>query len=227
MKRTKRRVTFEYVLLAGVNDSVETARSLAALITRGRNLWAYAGQLSQEAANEVAKAVARSWDGQEGSDLLRFIRLESTKAEHMLFATQLAEGVILAMVFDAETPFSTIRSQASQLVTSLEEGETEKEKENPAWPAASPQEALAEFDQEDSFEVPPISDILSDVPTPDPAPQKPGPAGKPAGPKWPRESGETRRSIFSRESAMPVPVRDLQLADQPPDLDQTMPSRSQ
>jgi 23S rRNA (adenine2503-C2)-methyltransferase len=34
VKRTKRRVTFEYVLLAGVNDSVETARSLGAAITR-------------------------------------------------------------------------------------------------------------------------------------------------------------------------------------------------
>jgi len=34
VKRTKRRVTFEYVLLAGVNDAVETARSLAAAITR-------------------------------------------------------------------------------------------------------------------------------------------------------------------------------------------------
>jgi len=34
VKRTKRRVTFEYVLLADVNDSKETARSLAAAITR-------------------------------------------------------------------------------------------------------------------------------------------------------------------------------------------------
>jgi 23S rRNA (adenine2503-C2)-methyltransferase len=34
VKRTKRRVTFEYVLLSGVNDSVDTARSLASLITR-------------------------------------------------------------------------------------------------------------------------------------------------------------------------------------------------
>jgi 23S rRNA (adenine2503-C2)-methyltransferase len=34
VKRTKRRVTFEYVLLASVNDSVETARALAAAITR-------------------------------------------------------------------------------------------------------------------------------------------------------------------------------------------------
>jgi len=34
VKRTKRRVTFEYVLLAGVNDSLDTARALAAAITR-------------------------------------------------------------------------------------------------------------------------------------------------------------------------------------------------
>ena len=34
VKRTKRRVTFEYVLLADVNDSVETARALAAAIVR-------------------------------------------------------------------------------------------------------------------------------------------------------------------------------------------------
>src|SRR5437762_12489438 len=34
VKRTKRRAPFEYVLLAGVNDSVETARALAAAIVR-------------------------------------------------------------------------------------------------------------------------------------------------------------------------------------------------
>jgi len=228
----------EVVELAWLNDVTKAAQHLtrltlesssqAALITRGRNLWAYAGQLSQEAANEVAKAVARSWDGQEGSDLLRFIRLESTKAEHMLFATQLAEGVILAMVFDAETPFSTIRSQASQLVTSLEEGEAGKEKEKTAWPnsaASSGQEAPAEVEQEEPFVIPPISDILSDVPTPDPAPQKASPKPAPAGePKWP---GETRRSIFGRETSAPIPVKDLMLTEQAPDLDRTLPSRTQ
>ena len=72
--------------------------------------------------HEIASTLARNWSGGKGSDLLRFIHLESTKAEHMLYATQLAEGVLLAMVFDAETPFSTIRSQAGQLVTSLRRG---------------------------------------------------------------------------------------------------------
>src|ERR1700690_153753 len=60
--------------------SLETS-SQAALITRNAALWAYAGQLSQSAANEIASKLARTWSGGKGSDLLRFIRLESNKAE--------------------------------------------------------------------------------------------------------------------------------------------------
>src|SRR5450756_1522323 len=91
----------------------------AALITRIDQLWAYAGQLPQPAARELADTLTRYWDRQEENDLVRFVRLASTNAEHMLYATRLAEGMVLALVFDAETPFSTIRTQASQLVHSL------------------------------------------------------------------------------------------------------------
>jgi REP element-mobilizing transposase RayT len=91
----------------------------AAMITRTDQLWAYAGQLPQEAAHELAATLSRYWDHNEENDLVRFVRLASTDAEHMLYATRLAEGMVLALVFDAETPFSTIRTQASQLVHSL------------------------------------------------------------------------------------------------------------
>jgi len=91
----------------------------AALITSMDQLWAYAGQLPQTAAHELAETLSRYWDHKEENDLVRFVRLTSTDAEHMLYATRLAEGMVLALVFDAETPFSTIRSQASQLVHSL------------------------------------------------------------------------------------------------------------
>jgi len=99
----------------------------AALITRNDQLWAYAGQLPQSAAHELAEAVARYWDRQEENDLVRFVRLESTDAEHMLYATRLAEGMVLSLVFDAETPFSTIHTQASQLVRSLSASPAEDE----------------------------------------------------------------------------------------------------
>ncbi len=144
--------------------------SQAALITRENAVWAYAGQLSQSAAQEVAKVLARNWDAGKGGDLLRFARLESTKAEHMLYATQLAEGMLLAMVFDAETPFSTIRSQASQLATSLAEGEAPDDSGlvDEAQPdGAAP--SVSELEEEDELlEMPPISEILKDIPVPDP-----------------------------------------------------------
>ncbi len=54
--------------------------------------------------------LSRYWDHDEENDLVRFVRLASTDAEHMLYATRLAEGMVLALVFDAETPFSTIRT---------------------------------------------------------------------------------------------------------------------
>src|SRR5215208_5141359 len=118
----------------------------AALITRGAHLWAYAGQLSQGAAKELAMTITRHWDGQKGSDLLRFVRLEATKAEHMLYATRLAEDVVLALVFDAETPFSTIRSQAGQLAQSLSIPPLEEEK-----PAAKQNPRPASYDAQTEY----------------------------------------------------------------------------
>src|SRR5574341_825658 len=189
----------------------------AALITRNGELWAYAGQLPQSAAEELAKTLARNLSGQNGSDLLRFIRLESTKEEHMLYATALAEGMHLAMVFDAETPFSTIRTQASQLANSLGDTETkeQKSKENLAWLKPSKSETTTAplmpltsdelEDEEQDIDLPPISEIITDVPSPDPNPVVDlSPKAMPVAStneKRPIDSGETRRSIFSRELA--------------------------
>ena len=102
----------------------------AALIVRDGKLWAYAGQLAQPAAQELAALVAnygeqerdlqpRSAHRATRSDLARFIRLGSTGGEYMLYATSLVEEMTLALAFDAETPFSKIRSQTSQLARAL------------------------------------------------------------------------------------------------------------
>jgi REP element-mobilizing transposase RayT len=136
----------------------------AALITRENSLWAYAGSLSQNAAKEVAQTVTRNWDGQKGSDLLRFIRLESTKAEHMLYATRLTTDTVLALVFDAETPFSTIRSQAGRLVTDLDNEYSESQKQ------VKPVPSSVRADQDEPLNIPPIKDILINIPTPNPEP---------------------------------------------------------
>ncbi len=208
----------------------------AALITRGDHLWAYAGQLSQNAANELAVTVTRHWDGQKGSDLLRFVRLEATKAEHMLYATRIAEDVILALVFDAETPFSTIRSQASHLAHSLSISTIEEEQK----PVAQQEQLPASFDaqteylDEDANEpdvrIPNIADILSNVPPPRPDPRMiPLPDEDVFGTR------PSQSRPYSRESSPAIRVDELLVPNQNlgetvehvvEDLDATMPSKS-
>ena len=120
----------------------------AALITRDDQLWAYAGQLPQSATRELTDAVARYWDRQKENDLVRFVHLASTGAEHMLYATRLTKYMVLALIFDAETPFSTIHTQANQLVHSLSTSPSEKP-DNPAQsddeaPSAPPSAGLSD-----------------------------------------------------------------------------------
>ena len=207
----------------------------AALITRGDSLWAYAGQLSQGAAKELAVAVTRHWDGQKGSDLLRFVRLEATKAEHMLYATRLADDVVLALVFDAETPFSTIRSQAGQLVNRLSNQPPEVAEPSIAQkPIPASYDVPTEYVEDESdqeLDIPSIADILSDVPPP-----RPEPGLSPT-----QEDEEeyvqrpSRSSQYSLESSPAMRANDVMLSspenDQTvehvvEDFDATMPSKS-
>lgn len=209
----------------------------AALITRGDSLWAYAGQLSQGAAKELAVTVTRHWDGQKGSDLLRFVRLEATKAEHMLYATRLADEVVLALVFDAETPFSTIRSQAGQLVTRLS-AQSPEVQEPPVvqklLPASydTPTEFLEDEGNAD-LDIPSIAEILSDVPPPRPE-RRSSPFE--AGDDFVQPSSPSRSKQYSRESSPAMPANDLMMSPQDDeqtvehvvqDFDATLPSRSQ
>lgn len=207
----------------------------AALITRKNDLWAYAGGLSQSAAQEVALTITRHWDGQKGSDLLRFVRLESTRAEHMLYATRLASDIVLALVFDAETPFSTIRTQANRLISTL--GEPPK----PIKPAEATlqlhQEEL-EFSEEGLENIPSISEILHDVPSPDPQATllQPDPSASSTTPEPgaappdviqpPATPPINQPHPLSRESSPAIPLRDLLMADSPRDLDETRLSAS-
>jgi REP element-mobilizing transposase RayT/CheY-like chemotaxis protein len=97
--------------------SLESAAP-AALITRGSQLWAYAGQLPQLAADELARVVGRNWMRSD-SDLAQFVRLETTGDEYMLYATTLGEDYVLALAFETETSFMEMRSQAGTLARQL------------------------------------------------------------------------------------------------------------
>ena len=193
----------------------------AALITRSDQLWAYAGQLPQSATRELTDTVSRYWDRQEENDLLRFVRLASTNAEHMLYATRLTKDMVLALIFDAETPFSTIRTQASQLVLSLSTSPSEKQ---------NVKEQNDDDDEDDDDEVPSvaISEILPDIPSPNSKMDLGADALKSRKESDPEISLSSATPLrFRREATPAIPVNHLtsiEQADGPFDSDNTVES---
>jgi len=189
----------------------------AALITRKGEVWAYAGSLSQEAAREIALTVKRRGDDQKSADLVCFIRLESTRAEHMLYATRLNAESELALVFESETPFSTIRSQASDLLTHLEEESNTRDFElgsdkassmSPRHPTGELRSAF-EFSEdeevdESGVDLPPISEILTNVPSPDPSISQPGEGRNGQGIQWPRREQKQDAGTGETKEASPL-----------------------
>jgi len=110
--------------------SLSTAAQ-AAMLIRAERLWAYAGELSQPAIEELLKAVlrknpaagekdiAQGLDIAQGKDFAQFVALESSGSEYLLYSTRLDEGMLLALAFDIEVPFSKIRLQANRLANAL------------------------------------------------------------------------------------------------------------
>ncbi len=113
--------------------SLETAAQ-AALIIRGEVLWAYAGGFPQPIDQELGETLSHNWLHFGGSDLARFIRLHTTGEEYMLYATGLVGDLVLGLVFDARTPFSQIRAQATQLAQLLASGPEEEAPQTPVDP---------------------------------------------------------------------------------------------
>jgi DNA-binding NarL/FixJ family response regulator/REP element-mobilizing transposase RayT len=148
--------------------SLETAAQAALIVSQGL-LWAYAGELPQPAAQELAETLADSWDRNGESDLARYVHLNSNDGEYMLYATALGGGMVLALVFGVETPFSKIRSQAGHLARSLATPPGLDKSQ------ARPQEVKGQADNGQAGKTPPESletmgypPLLEDVPPPTP-----------------------------------------------------------
>jgi len=151
----------------------------AALILCGAKLWAYAGGLSQAGVEELTAKAADYWEDDGSSDLARFIRLEATHREYLLYATPLADGVILVLAYDTEIPFNKIRTQAGRLARALSSPPPE-ENEGGVTPLATSFEAPVSDDT--SMALPPAlqqespqSPLFDDVPPPSPTGWYPAP----------------------------------------------------
>jgi DNA-binding response OmpR family regulator/REP element-mobilizing transposase RayT len=96
-----------------------------AMIIRDDRIWAYAGQLSKLATEELAQFVGHHWANSDGSDLARFVRLATTDCEYMLYATHLGSGFVLTLCFMSEMPFTKIRAQTAELARRLTDSHLE------------------------------------------------------------------------------------------------------
>jgi REP element-mobilizing transposase RayT len=106
--------TFDHLACLSLGPGVHEA-----LITCAAELWAYIGQLTPEAAAELAATTIRYWEEGEKGDLARFVNLKSNGCQYFLYATRLLGNQVLTLIYDSNMPFSRIRSQSNQLARAL------------------------------------------------------------------------------------------------------------
>jgi CheY-like chemotaxis protein/REP element-mobilizing transposase RayT len=95
-------------------------QALAALLTRGQRLWAYAGDLDQTHAEGIANLIVEHWTrkGARGA-VAKFISLPGTDREFMFYTTHVGGDLILSLIFVPDTPFSVVRRQGEQIAKTL------------------------------------------------------------------------------------------------------------
>ena len=149
-----------------------------AIITCEGELWADIGQLTPEAASELAAITIRYWDEGENGDLARFVNLKSNGCQYYLYATRLLGNQVLTLIFDSNMPFSRIRSQSNQLARSLIDSTNRTL--SPTRASRAPSSPLAQIEDplqptpsplDDSMPIESDSDLpplFDDIPSPDP-----------------------------------------------------------
>ncbi len=104
----------QYLMRLSLESSAQ-----AAIISYKDQIWAYSGELSQKAAASIAQEVDAQWKHERINDIARFVQVDESDSDYMLYATSLGGNYALALVFDTEIPFSKMREQASLLAQSL------------------------------------------------------------------------------------------------------------
>ncbi len=180
--------------------------ALAALIIRENQLWASAGEMTQEETQELTRVVSSYWANQTRpitthsparSDLARYTRLPHSGKDVIVYATTLAESLFLALAFDATTPFSMIRTQASRLARNLATNPDSTVETQSTSPAA----ALAELPAQNTLR-PDFQSLLDNIP-----PATPGQSGPEQNPSVRPFLDDAEADLFSDEPA-PSPTAD-------------------
>jgi REP element-mobilizing transposase RayT len=155
--------------LAGkvLSNTLVGSAAQAALVLKKGELWVSAGSLTQAAAQELAHKISQSWNPYSSSDLARFFRLETTGSEVMLYTTKLGSDLALALVFNPETPFSKMRSQAGALARALTATQEAPQEQIQSPPDQKPEKVnTATEDAQDGSAPVDLPPLFEDIPSP-------------------------------------------------------------
>ncbi|OGO18548.1 MAG: hypothetical protein A2Z14_19250 [Chloroflexi bacterium RBG_16_48_8] len=88
----------------------------ATLLSIGNTPWTYSEQLTENQAHGIVRLLSEHDEGlQSKGALIRYIRLEGSGNDYLLYATPVIGDINLSMIFSMETPFSVARRQTHKL----------------------------------------------------------------------------------------------------------------
>ena len=90
-----------------------------AILFSSESVLAQAGKMDLAAVEECSGLVGKFNLDSNTSEMLKPVHLKTTKTEHFIHANILAVGILLALMFDAETPVKNIRVQSRYLANIL------------------------------------------------------------------------------------------------------------
>lgn len=92
----------------------------ATLLTRDSQIVAYAGRMAREEVEELRAAIGGDWDANPDEARIRFINLEGSGKDYMLYSRRTVDDLTLSLIFSGTTPLRDIRRQGKRLVEALQ-----------------------------------------------------------------------------------------------------------
>jgi REP element-mobilizing transposase RayT/DNA-binding NarL/FixJ family response regulator len=107
------------VLQNALEQELAGTEAVAVLVGTQSGLLGSAGRLNEASALEMASVLLRYWDPKEKTDLMRYVRLSSTKGDYLVYATEIVSELVLIMVFDPSAQLGQVRPQTKQIALNL------------------------------------------------------------------------------------------------------------
>ncbi|MFQ3565725.1 MAG: transposase [Aggregatilineales bacterium] len=98
--------------------SLETTAE-AALLSRDNAIVAFAGRMLREDVEALQTAIDGKWDANIDEARIRFLTLEGSGKDYMLYSRRTVDDLSLSLIFSGQTPLRDIRRQGKRLIEAL------------------------------------------------------------------------------------------------------------